>query len=94
MSYAEIIMHSNENNLVNQIYERSKKLIQVAELSLGLSGRSLRKMSVLAHALHLSADCVSLDEYLDAMHKAVVRHKNDAQQLCQNGLSTKNVTLN
>ncbi|RXG61602.1 Pachytene checkpoint protein 2-like protein [Armadillidium vulgare] len=49
--------------------------------SVGLSGRSLRKIPFLAHALHAKRDRPSLTEFLQAMVAAVHKHQADASQL-------------
>ncbi|KAJ8928793.1 hypothetical protein NQ314_018592 [Rhamnusium bicolor] len=59
------------NNRNIEHVEESKHLFRVCEKSLGLSGRSLRKIPFIAHALFLEKSLVSLSEFLLAMEKAV-----------------------
>lgn len=60
------------------VYEHSKRLIAICEKSVGLSGRSLRKIPFLAHALYLKPKGGhSIDEFLDAMEKAVEHEKTE-----------------
>jgi hypothetical protein len=39
----------------------------------GLSGRTLRKIPFLAHAYYVQVPQVSLEDFLKAMHKAVIK---------------------
>ncbi|CAH1154635.1 unnamed protein product [Phaedon cochleariae] len=57
----------------------TKQLLVLCEKSVGLSGRSLRKIPFLAHALFLKQSLVSLSEFLSAMEKAV--EKEHAERL-------------
>lgn len=61
----------------------SGKLRSLAQESVGLSGRTLRKLPFLAHALHLHEETATLDDYVDAMRDALRKHKADAGQLQQ-----------
>ena len=61
----------------------TSRLRDVAASCEGLSGRSLRKMPFLAHALHISSSSVSLEEFCDAMLKAIEKHKKDTTLLTQ-----------
>ncbi|XP_018570911.1 pachytene checkpoint protein 2 homolog [Anoplophora glabripennis] len=54
-----------------EFIEESRQLLRVCEKSLGLSGRSLRKIPFLAHALFIDKSLVTLTEFLVAMEKAV-----------------------
>lgn len=51
--------------------EYSKELLKVCELSAGFSGRTLRKVPFIAHALFSSNDCITLQEFLNHMIEAV-----------------------
>lgn len=58
--------------------EESAKFKAVCEKSEGLSGRSLRKIPFLAHALFLKDKTEhSLQEFLIAMEKAVEHEKSE-----------------
>ncbi|KAJ8959134.1 hypothetical protein NQ318_022392 [Aromia moschata] len=59
------------NDPNNERLEETKHLLRVCEKSLGLSGRSLRKIPFVAHALFLESCQASLEEFLMAMEKAV-----------------------
>lgn len=63
---------SSEINL-----KTSVELKQVCEMSVGLSGRTLRKIPFLAHALHLNKETANLDEFLIAMRLAVSKYFQD-----------------
>lgn len=65
-----------ENRRFNSVF-----LLRLAELSVGLSGRTLRKLPFLTHALHLQADVVTLYEYLVGLEKALAKHRVDEQEL-------------
>lgn len=54
------------------------RLWSIAELSKGLSGRTLRKLPLLAHAWFIRKDQVTLNEYLAALEEAVKKNRNDA----------------
>lgn len=61
-------------------------LKSIAEMSKGLSGRSLRKIPFLAHALHLSASNdgpVGIGAFLVALREAVIKHKCDEAAMVQ-----------
>ncbi|GBM59936.1 Pachytene checkpoint protein 2 [Araneus ventricosus] len=60
---------------------RSLKLRAIAEQSMGLSGRTLRKMPFIACALFIKTKLVSLDVFLDALSKAVEKHWQDVKNL-------------
>jgi len=59
----------------------SLKLYEIASKSQGLSGRTLRKLPFMAHALYLQGCPVSLDEYLEAMSKAVDHQFKEREEL-------------
>lgn len=56
---------------MNVFSENTKLFLKVCENSIGLSGRSLRKIPFIAHALFLENSFVSLKQFLLAMEKAV-----------------------
>lgn len=72
--YNQAVAASNKsgNGDVTRIAISSAKLLALAEASDGLSGRSLRRLPLQAHALFVrrSTD-VSLDNYLDALKGAI-----------------------
>lgn len=55
----------------------SLKLMDLSQESLGMSGRSLRKIPFLAHAIYLRTKRCTLTKFLRAMHLAVKRQKNN-----------------
>jgi hypothetical protein len=57
------------------------RLMEIAELANGLSGRMLRKMPLKAYALCLQQHPVPLWDYLDAMHSAVRSDINNKENL-------------
>ncbi|GFO34033.1 pachytene checkpoint 2-like protein [Plakobranchus ocellatus] len=59
----------------------SLTLYNIAEKSLGLSGRTLRKLPFMAHALHLQGCPVTLELYLEALSLAVDRQFRDQADL-------------
>ncbi|XP_034485630.1 pachytene checkpoint protein 2 homolog [Drosophila innubila] len=67
-------------------------LTSLAERSTGLSGRTLRKLPLLAHAHHTSRDLfelnqkISLSDFLDAMLLALERHLTDQRHLMKDTL--------
>lgn len=52
----------------------SLQLLELSRESEGLTGRALRKIPFLAHALYLSTDRTTLPKFLRAMHLAVQKH--------------------
>ncbi len=68
----------------------SIKLLELAEHCVGLSGRTLRKLPVLAHAKHigLSIPPISCETWVDALAKAAQDARADAEQAKQGSGST------
>lgn len=60
----------------SEVYKASKQLVDLSTKSQGFSGRTLRKIPFLAHALFLSDGEVSLNDYYDALDKAIDYEKN------------------
>ncbi|XP_063595540.1 pachytene checkpoint protein 2 homolog [Penaeus indicus] len=56
-------------------------LMKIAEQSQGLSGRTLRKIPFLAHALYIHTPRVSLYDFLFAMEKAVQKQLKDREKM-------------
>lgn len=52
-------------------------LLEISKKGQGLSGRSLRKLPVLAHAWFVCCDKVELDKFIDALDQAVDKHLSD-----------------
>ncbi|KAG8187238.1 hypothetical protein JTE90_020666 [Oedothorax gibbosus] len=76
-------VHISEPSILNEqsCEERTMKLKEIAQKSEGLSGRSLRKMPLIACSLLTRRELVTLDTYLDALSKAVEKHWNDVKHL-------------
>lgn len=79
---AEVLLPANALSLTdfeqNCCCERSKTLKQLSDASQGLSGRALRKVPFVAHALFLdTSEEVSLSRFLDAMATAVAHLKKE-----------------
>ncbi|XP_012285210.1 pachytene checkpoint protein 2 homolog [Orussus abietinus] len=55
--------------------KKSLQLLELSRQSVGLSGRTLRKIPFLAHALYLHAKKSSLHRFLRAMHFAIERQR-------------------
>ncbi|XP_012535546.2 pachytene checkpoint protein 2 homolog [Monomorium pharaonis] len=58
--------------------KNSLKLLELSRESEGLTGRTLRKIPFLAHALHTSTNRTTLSKFLKAMHSAIL--KQDQQE--------------
>lgn len=57
--------------------DSADKLLEITNKSKGLSGRSLRKLPLLAHAWYIHRDSVDLQTYLYALDDAIVKHMAD-----------------
>ncbi|KAL3311630.1 Pachytene checkpoint protein 2 [Cichlidogyrus casuarinus] len=64
------VKYLKNNSLLNEI---SKKLAAFASKCQGLSGRSIRKLPLLAHSFHIphSASHCSLDQFIEALNKSL-----------------------
>jgi hypothetical protein len=58
-------------------------MTQVCKEAVGLTGRALRKLPFLAHALYLKKDSVTLREFLIAMRSAVDHTKRNKENIGQ-----------
>uniref|UniRef100_A0A3Q1HLL5 Pachytene checkpoint protein 2 homolog n=1 Tax=Acanthochromis polyacanthus TaxID=80966 RepID=A0A3Q1HLL5_9TELE len=65
----------------SEVSELSLTLRNIALKSKGLSGRALRKLPFLAHALFVKTPTVSLERFLDAMSRAVDKQKEEKANL-------------
>lgn len=80
-------------NLNDNQTDSEDLLATLVDLSAGLSGRTLRKLPLLAHAYHTSRDTfelnekISLSDFMDAMLFALKQHQADQRQLRQDTLS-------
>lgn len=71
---SELKMLGNEET---SNFKNSLKLLEICRLSVGLTGRTLRKIPFLAHALYLTGDSISLSQFLKAMQLAVEKQKKE-----------------
>lgn len=69
----KIVAKSNESDEK----KATMHLLDIAKKCQGLSGRSLRKLPLLAHAWFVHHDLVDLHSFLDAMDDAVDKHCAD-----------------
>lgn len=69
------------NMIENDATKLSIFLWKIAEMSEGFSGRTLRKIPFLAHALFASHQVMSHLTFLNAMQKAVAKQKQDRRDL-------------
>lgn len=72
-----IYSYSSLNGIDSDTLELSKQLLLLSQLSCGLSGRTLRKIPFLAHALHLYTPTANLHNFLKAMELAVKKYSED-----------------
>lgn len=56
------------------------ELMEICCSSAGLTGRTLRKIPFLAHALYLTGDSISLAQFLKALRLIVEKRKNEVLQ--------------
>jgi len=63
--------------------KNSLKLLELSHESKGkdLSGRTLRKIPFLAHALHTSTKKTTLSKFLKAMHSAILKQLQEQEEL-------------
>ncbi|XP_035224556.1 pachytene checkpoint protein 2 homolog [Stegodyphus dumicola] len=73
--------HINSDLLSEVNLDKSLLLNSIAKKSIGLSGRTLRKMPFVAYSLFIKTPLVSLDVFLDALSKAVDRYWEDIKFL-------------
>lgn len=79
---AGIVNVSNQiDGEINHSPSDSNRLRSIAELSQGLSGRSLRKLPLLAHAWFIRKDQVTMNEYFTALEAAVKKNRTDASHI-------------
>ncbi|XP_049815219.1 pachytene checkpoint protein 2 homolog [Schistocerca nitens] len=73
----------------NNLTKNSLFLLNIARKSEGLSGRSLRKIPFLAHSYYIQKQTTSLEEFLEAMEKTVLKQLQD-QKFSFGGVPHKN----
>lgn len=67
----------------NAATNHSLRLWEISQSSASLSGRTLRKVPFLAHALYVQMPVVSIDGFLDAMEKTVQLQFKEREDLCK-----------
>ncbi|XP_064410415.1 pachytene checkpoint protein 2 homolog [Latimeria chalumnae] len=67
--------------LENSVSRLSLALNSIAQKSAGLSGRVLRKLPFLAHALYIQAPAVTVDRFLEALSLAVDKQFEERKKL-------------
>ncbi|MCI4391279.1 hypothetical protein PGIGA_G00132360 [Pangasianodon gigas] len=65
----------------SEVTELSLHLQKIAEKSVGLSGRTLRKIPFLAHALYAKMSMMTVERFLSAMDKAVAHQIKEREKL-------------
>lgn len=65
----------------NDATKFSLKLREIAVQSQGLSGRTLRKLPFLAHAMHIQKPTMTLEEFLCALSKTVTKQFQEREEL-------------
>jgi len=65
----------------NEANSASIRLMDIARKSYGLSGRTLRKIPFLAHAMYLQSHPVTQEQFLNALSKSVDKQLDDRDQL-------------
>ncbi|KAM4569077.1 pachytene checkpoint protein 2 homolog [Fundulus diaphanus] len=65
----------------SEVSEHSLKLRNIAVKSKGLSGRALRKLPFLAHALFIKTPAVTLEKFLEAMWRTVDKQREEKDNL-------------
>lgn len=70
--------------------ENQNRLAEICSECVGLSGRALRKLPFLAHALFLKKESASLQEYLAALKRAVEYQKSSKMSIGQHNEITTN----
>ncbi|KAK7043824.1 Pachytene checkpoint protein 2, partial [Halocaridina rubra] len=69
------------NMIENDATKLSLYLWKIAEMSQGFSGRTLRKIPFLAHALFVGSQKMSHETFLNAMQNAVAKQIQDRTDL-------------
>lgn len=75
----------------NSAVENSRNLKRISELTEGLSGRTIRKLPFLAHALFLNKPKTTLADFLKALEQAVrnqIKERVDLGHQNAAGIST------
>ncbi|KAF5290495.1 hypothetical protein FQA39_LY03599 [Lamprigera yunnana] len=70
---------SREHKEEGDVMVISNSLYEISKLSVGLSGRRLRKIPFLAHALFLDSDSVDIKTFISAMKQAIVYSQEDSK---------------
>lgn len=78
ISQLKLFGYTEDSNTKNSL-----KLLELSRVSEGLTGRILRKIPFLTHALHLSSDKSILSKFLKAMHSAILKQVQQEGELQQ-----------
>ncbi|XP_072749912.1 pachytene checkpoint protein 2 homolog isoform X1 [Anoplolepis gracilipes] len=78
ISQLKLFGYTEDSNTKNSL-----KLLELSRISEGLTGRTLRKIPFLAHALHLSTNKTTLSKFLKAMHLAILKQVQQEGELQQ-----------
>ncbi|XP_034083980.1 pachytene checkpoint protein 2 homolog [Gymnodraco acuticeps] len=65
----------------SEVSEHSLNLRSIAQKSKGLSGRALRKLPFLAHALFVKTPTATLETFMEAMHQTVEKQREEKAHL-------------
>ncbi|KAK5892447.1 hypothetical protein CesoFtcFv8_012825 [Champsocephalus esox] len=65
----------------SEVSEHSLNLRSIAQKSKGLSGRALRKLPFLAHALFVKTPTATLESFMEAMHQTVEKQREEKAHL-------------
>ncbi|CAH0563536.1 unnamed protein product [Brassicogethes aeneus] len=76
----EDVQNINKNECMDEV---SKKLLEICKKSEGLSARCLRKIPFIAHALFVCSKFVQINDFLDAMEKAIDREHAERSYFCK-----------
>ncbi|XP_020282189.1 pachytene checkpoint protein 2 homolog [Pseudomyrmex gracilis] len=76
LSQLKLVGYTEDINTKNSL-----KLLELSRESEGLTGRTLRKIPFLAHALHLSSHRTTLCKFLKAMHTAILKQDQQDGEL-------------
>lgn len=76
ISQLKLVGYTEDTNTKNSL-----KLLELSRESEGLTGRTLRKIPFLAHALHLSCHRTTLCKFLKAMHTAILKQDQQDGEL-------------
>ncbi|XP_044752416.1 pachytene checkpoint protein 2 homolog [Coccinella septempunctata] len=65
----------------NELDKYSRTLLEICEKSVGLSGRSLRKIPFIGYALFSNIKSENVEDFLNSMERAIEKEKSDRENL-------------